>query len=268
MAGRGVATADRLAAKMTFDRHRRYDPLIGAIIDQARGFARDGVPAADTARIIADAITSPRPRTRYTIGHDAAIITRLARLAQQAELMPVRSGLSTSRGQPHSSALSSRPSPAATPSDRAPSGDAPTDRLRPQRQVAGHVRLKLPRGSFGLVRPTDGRAPGAVGRATNGTEAVHLTGGKRAAASLDAERDGSVMRVGRRRLGIGRQYVVDDGHQSLEALLGSLEHMFASVGSRPDGTARTQAPRWPGDVNLQTGWGTTPAIVASGISAA
>jgi NAD(P)-dependent dehydrogenase (short-subunit alcohol dehydrogenase family) len=81
MAARGVATADRLAADMTPEQHQRYDRLIGAITNQARGFARDGVPAANAARVITDAITSPHPRTRYTIGRDAAIITRLARLA-------------------------------------------------------------------------------------------------------------------------------------------------------------------------------------------
>jgi NAD(P)-dependent dehydrogenase (short-subunit alcohol dehydrogenase family) len=81
MAGRGVATADRLAAEMTPDQHERYDAVIDAITDQARAFARDGVPAASAARVIADAVTSTRPRTRYTVGRDAAIITRLARLA-------------------------------------------------------------------------------------------------------------------------------------------------------------------------------------------
>lgn len=81
MAGRGVATADRLAADMTPNQHQRYDPLIHAITHQAQGFARDGVPAANAAQIIANAITTTHPRTRYTIGRDAAIITRLARVA-------------------------------------------------------------------------------------------------------------------------------------------------------------------------------------------
>ena len=31
--------------------------------------------------MIADAITSTKPRTRYTVGRDAAILVRLARLA-------------------------------------------------------------------------------------------------------------------------------------------------------------------------------------------
>jgi NAD(P)-dependent dehydrogenase (short-subunit alcohol dehydrogenase family) len=81
MSGRGVATANSLAAGMTPDQHERYDALIGAITAQARTFARDGVPAAHAARVIADAITTTSPRTRYTIGRDAAVIVRLARLA-------------------------------------------------------------------------------------------------------------------------------------------------------------------------------------------
>jgi NAD(P)-dependent dehydrogenase (short-subunit alcohol dehydrogenase family) len=80
MAGRGVATADRLALDMSPDQHQRYDALINAITTQARTFATDGVPATKAAHVIADAIANPHPRARYTIGRDAAIITRLARL--------------------------------------------------------------------------------------------------------------------------------------------------------------------------------------------
>ena len=81
MADRGVATADGLAAQMTPDQHQRYDALVGAITTQARTFARDGVPAKKAATVIAEAITAKDPKTRYTVGRDAAIIVRLARLA-------------------------------------------------------------------------------------------------------------------------------------------------------------------------------------------
>ncbi|MCW2630794.1 SDR family oxidoreductase [Mycobacterium sp.] len=80
MAGRGVATAEALAAAMTADQHQRYDALTDAITTQARTFARDGVSAAHAAKVIADAITTTNPRTRYTVGRDAAVIVRLARL--------------------------------------------------------------------------------------------------------------------------------------------------------------------------------------------
>jgi NAD(P)-dependent dehydrogenase (short-subunit alcohol dehydrogenase family) len=80
MAGRGVATAEALAAAMTADQHQRYDALTDAITTQARTFARDGVSAAHAAKVIADATTTTNPRTRYTVGRDAAVIVRLARL--------------------------------------------------------------------------------------------------------------------------------------------------------------------------------------------
>ncbi|MDQ6820070.1 MAG: SDR family oxidoreductase [Actinomycetota bacterium] len=81
MAGRGVSTANRLADSMTPDQHQRYDALMGAITTQARTFATEGVPAEQAAQVIAKAITSTSPRTRYTVGRDAAIFVRLARLA-------------------------------------------------------------------------------------------------------------------------------------------------------------------------------------------
>lgn len=81
MSGRGAATVERLAAGMTSDQHERYESLIDAITTQSAAFTRDGVPAAQAARVIADALTNTNPHTRYTIGRDAAIIVRLARFA-------------------------------------------------------------------------------------------------------------------------------------------------------------------------------------------
>ena len=81
MSSRGTATAERLAAGMTSDQHQRYDSLIDAITTQSRTFTNGGLPAARAAHVIANAITTKKPRTRYTIGRDAAIIVRLARLA-------------------------------------------------------------------------------------------------------------------------------------------------------------------------------------------
>jgi short-subunit dehydrogenase len=80
MAGRGVATADRLAEGMTEDQHERYDALVRAITAQAKSFARDGVTSSQAARVIANALAARRPRTRYTIGRDAAGLVRIARL--------------------------------------------------------------------------------------------------------------------------------------------------------------------------------------------
>jgi NAD(P)-dependent dehydrogenase (short-subunit alcohol dehydrogenase family) len=80
MAQRGVATAERLKADMTADQLERYGDLIDAMSNLARSFDTDGVPAERAAKVIANAATAPRPRTRYTIGRDAAILARLSRV--------------------------------------------------------------------------------------------------------------------------------------------------------------------------------------------
>jgi NAD(P)-dependent dehydrogenase (short-subunit alcohol dehydrogenase family) len=80
MAQRGVATADRLKAGMTADQLERYGDLIDAMSNLARSFDTDGVPAERAANVIANAATAPRPRTRYAIGRDAAILLRLSRV--------------------------------------------------------------------------------------------------------------------------------------------------------------------------------------------
>ncbi len=80
MADRGIAKADDLAAAMTPGQRDRYGALVGAVTAQARTFTRHGVPAARGAQIIATAATATNPRTRYTIGRDAAVLVRLARV--------------------------------------------------------------------------------------------------------------------------------------------------------------------------------------------
>lgn len=80
MAERGVATADRLNATMTADQLHRYRDLTAAISAQARSFTTGGVPAERAAKVIAKAATVDKPRTRYTIGRDAAVLIRLGRV--------------------------------------------------------------------------------------------------------------------------------------------------------------------------------------------
>ena len=41
--------------------------------------SESGLPADAAAKVIAKAVTARKPRTRYTVGRDAALITRLAR---------------------------------------------------------------------------------------------------------------------------------------------------------------------------------------------
>jgi NAD(P)-dependent dehydrogenase (short-subunit alcohol dehydrogenase family) len=80
MPERAVATADRLKDGMTADQLHRYGALIDAMSNLARSFDKDGVSSERAAKVIAKAATASRPRTRYTIGRDAAILARLSRV--------------------------------------------------------------------------------------------------------------------------------------------------------------------------------------------
>jgi NAD(P)-dependent dehydrogenase (short-subunit alcohol dehydrogenase family) len=80
MAGRGAATATHLAAGMTPEQDRRYGSLVRAIVAHAAAFTEAGLPAEAAAQVIAKAVTAAKPRTRYTIGRDAALLTRLSRI--------------------------------------------------------------------------------------------------------------------------------------------------------------------------------------------
>lgn len=79
MVGRGGVTARTLISGMTPEQEQRYGGLMQAILAQSEDFLRTGVDASAAAQVFARAITSPRPRARYTIGRDAAVLTRLAR---------------------------------------------------------------------------------------------------------------------------------------------------------------------------------------------
>ena len=80
MLGRVAVAGDRIIAGMTLEQRGRYTALMHAVISQARAAIPGAVPAEKVGRVVADAITSKRPRTRYTVGRDAAIVVRLAGL--------------------------------------------------------------------------------------------------------------------------------------------------------------------------------------------
>src|ERR1700742_290233 len=86
MAERGIATAEGLMANMTAAQLARYDDLAAAVTAQARSFGEDGVSAEHAAKVIAKAATASRPRTRYTIGRDAAILLRVSRVVSDRVL--------------------------------------------------------------------------------------------------------------------------------------------------------------------------------------
>jgi NAD(P)-dependent dehydrogenase (short-subunit alcohol dehydrogenase family) len=86
MAQRGIATAEGLQANMTATQLARYGDLITAVTAQARSFNDTGVSAEHAAKVIATAATASRPRPRYTIGRDAAILARVTRVVSDRVL--------------------------------------------------------------------------------------------------------------------------------------------------------------------------------------
>jgi len=86
MAERGITTAEGLQAEMTTAHLARYDDLLAAVTAQARSFGEVGVSAEHAAKVIAKAATASRPRTRYTIGRDAAILVRISRVVSDRVL--------------------------------------------------------------------------------------------------------------------------------------------------------------------------------------
>lgn len=86
MSAHGIATANRLAALMTPDQHKRHDKLFEAVVAQAQDWEKNGIRPAEVAAVVSRAIHDARPRTRYTAGRDAALLTRLVRLLPERML--------------------------------------------------------------------------------------------------------------------------------------------------------------------------------------
>jgi NAD(P)-dependent dehydrogenase (short-subunit alcohol dehydrogenase family) len=82
MPGRAIASAQAAASTMPPELSRRYGGLLHAIGAQTAAMtgAGSGVSAEVVARVIAKAVTARRPRARYAVGRDAALLTLLARV--------------------------------------------------------------------------------------------------------------------------------------------------------------------------------------------
>lgn len=80
MGDRNAAAATDHVDRMEPEHRQRYGGLVTAVVTQSLASTRSGVPASKAGFIIAEAATTRRPRTRYTIGRDAALITRLVRV--------------------------------------------------------------------------------------------------------------------------------------------------------------------------------------------
>jgi NAD(P)-dependent dehydrogenase (short-subunit alcohol dehydrogenase family) len=84
MLGRAIATADDLLSRMTPDQRQRYGALVHAVNSQARHSTTGGLPAEAAAKVIAKAVTARNPRTRYTVGREAALIRLVQFLPDRA----------------------------------------------------------------------------------------------------------------------------------------------------------------------------------------
>lgn len=76
---RSVAAADALYAAMPPVAHDRYDALVNKLKGMAAGQGEEGEPPEAVARVIATALATANPRTRYVIGRSARIQAALAR---------------------------------------------------------------------------------------------------------------------------------------------------------------------------------------------
>jgi NAD(P)-dependent dehydrogenase (short-subunit alcohol dehydrogenase family) len=86
IAERGITTSEGLKSDMTGAQLARYSEVMNAVTAQARSFNETGVSAETAAVVVAKAATASRPRTRYTIGRDAAILLNVSRFVSDRVL--------------------------------------------------------------------------------------------------------------------------------------------------------------------------------------
>jgi short-subunit dehydrogenase len=77
MSKRVRSNAEQITNEMTKEQRGRYDKLMNAMVSQAESYIDKAVSAENAGQIIANIINKKRPRTRYTIGSDAAMLSVL-----------------------------------------------------------------------------------------------------------------------------------------------------------------------------------------------
>jgi len=77
---RGIQAANALEAQMPPEAHARYGRLVTTLRGIASRQTREGEPPEKVARVIATALTTKHPRTRYVVGDRARQQAILARL--------------------------------------------------------------------------------------------------------------------------------------------------------------------------------------------
>ena len=75
MSKRVRSNAEKITNQMTKEQRGRYGKLMNAMVSQAESYINKAVSAENAGQIIADIINNKRPRTRYTIGSDAAMLS-------------------------------------------------------------------------------------------------------------------------------------------------------------------------------------------------
>lgn len=86
MATRGVVAANDVAARMTPEQVERYGSLVRANNALMTSGTASGLTAEAAARVVVKAVTTRRPRARYTAGRDAAMIIPLTRILSDRTL--------------------------------------------------------------------------------------------------------------------------------------------------------------------------------------
>jgi NAD(P)-dependent dehydrogenase (short-subunit alcohol dehydrogenase family) len=77
---KGTATAERMARALPPEGELLYGKAIASMREQTQRIAEErGLPADEVASVVATALTTPRPRTRYVVGRDARLRAAVAR---------------------------------------------------------------------------------------------------------------------------------------------------------------------------------------------
>jgi NAD(P)-dependent dehydrogenase (short-subunit alcohol dehydrogenase family) len=76
---RGIDAGDALWNTMPPQAHERYERLVSTIRKEAEKQEHAGDPPEAVARVIATALSTPNPRTRYVVGRDARVQALLGR---------------------------------------------------------------------------------------------------------------------------------------------------------------------------------------------
>ncbi|GAA1975718.1 SDR family NAD(P)-dependent oxidoreductase [Isoptericola halotolerans] len=86
MGSRGTSAAEGQLERMTPRQRDLYGETMSAFLGYAAALDRTGITADEAARTVMTAITAARPRTRYTIGREAALLSRLIRFVSDRTL--------------------------------------------------------------------------------------------------------------------------------------------------------------------------------------